>query len=69
MQIFCFSKIEVCVFYLCSEIVLRLEAENLDGRNVQVDEDVFEGGPVAGLGCPALLDQKLVAFRASSRNW
>ena len=55
--------------YLCSEIVLRLEAENLDGRNVQVDEDVFERWPVARLGCPALLNQKLVAFRAGSRYW
>ena len=53
--------------YLCSEIVFRLEAENLDGCNVQVDQDVFERGSVARLRSPALLDQQLVAFGACSR--
>ena len=53
--------------YLCPEIVLWLVAENVDGRNIQMHEDVLERGTVPGLGSPALFDQKLEAIRA--RGW
>lgn len=50
--------------YLCSEVLLWLVAEDVDGSNVQVEKDVLEGGAVARLGCPALLHQKFEAIWA-----
>ena len=34
---------------LCPEVVVWLEAEDLDGRDVQVHQDVLEGRPVPWL--------------------
>ena len=49
---------------LRAEVVVGLEAEDLDGGDVEVHEDVLEGGPVARLGRPALLDEQLEAVGA-----
>ncbi len=53
---------------LCFEIVFRLEAEYFDCRDVEVYEDVLEGGPVPGLDCPALPDEQLEAVGARRRD-
>ena len=42
--------------------------EDLDGRDVQVHEDVLERRPVARFDRPALLDQELVALGAGLRD-
>jgi hypothetical protein len=41
------------------EVVIRLVAEDLDGSNVEVHQDVAEGGPVTRLGRPALFHEEL----------
>ncbi len=45
------------MIYLSAEVIFWLEAEDLHGRDVQVHQDVLEGGTISGLGRPALLDQ------------
>jgi hypothetical protein len=56
------------IFNLSPEVILRLEAEDLYGRDVQVHQDVLEGGTVPGLCGPALLDQQLVPVRTGGRD-
>jgi hypothetical protein len=46
------------------EVIIRLVAEDLDRSNVEVHQDVAEGGPVTGLGRPALLHKELHTLRA-----
>jgi hypothetical protein len=53
---------------LSSEVVFGLEAEDLGGRDVQVHQDVLEGGAVPGLGRAALLHQQLVPVGAGGWN-